>query len=110
MKYTFGIIYNPALTLQYPEITNSLAENNGGLCSACFCPYEDVDQLSCGHQFCTECWAGYLISKVGDGIGCFRAKCQAFRCNVVISNSFYLKYLPNEIVDLKQEGRKPFNP
>lgn len=36
------------------------------MCEICCdeCPHDEMYSLSCGHWFCTDCWGGYLESKI----------------------------------------------
>ena len=69
-KYEIGIEYNTKLNQKYPEIDDSTAENNKGICNICYCDFDQKDEqmkadsLSCGHQFSAICWEMYLKDKV----------------------------------------------
>ena len=70
LSLEIGLEYDTSLKNKYPEIDDTTAEKNDNTCQVCFCEFDDNDegsrpeQLACGHQFDTNCWKGYLKSKV----------------------------------------------
>ena len=86
------------------DINNNIFENNqknnyNDECEVC---YEDIDkenkdlnEIPCGHLFCTNCWFNYLKSliieaKVDD------IKCMDHECKEHISDEFILKHISNK--------------
>jgi lipopolysaccharide biosynthesis glycosyltransferase len=63
LKTQIGIDFDQKLLTKYKDINASTKENNGGMCSICFCEFEDELKpfsLSCGHQYCEYCWSYHL--------------------------------------------------
>mmetsp|Transcript_14707 Transcript_14707/g.30234 ORF Transcript_14707/g.30234 Transcript_14707/m.30234 type:complete len:555 (-) Transcript_14707:68-1732(-) len=46
---------------------------------------DEMYKMPCGHNFCRDCWGGFLHSKVGDGPSCVYATCPAAGCNELIT-------------------------
>ena len=69
------------------------------LCEVCFCDVplaEFVFIEDCGHGLCTECYAGYLESKVGDGPECVLTVCPNHTCNMIVPERLFKQLLPEE--------------
>lgn len=49
-------------------------------------------------MLCRECFAGYLISKVGDGAECVFAKCPDAKCNFIVPDSLFMELLSPDLV------------
>lgn len=101
-----GLEYDKSLTKKHKDIVMSLAKNNNNQCGICFTGFDPNDEneapfsLSCGHQYCKNCWSHYLKSKVADeGAMCVFSKCPQLRCNMVIPHSVYLMFLKRFIND-----------
>jgi len=66
------------------------------LCPICFDDAAtDTLAMSCGHAFCTGCWAVYAVSKIRDE-GEHRILCMAENCGVVALDSFVHKVLSED--------------
>ena len=95
MRVKAGLEFDQNLTKKYPEINDSTAEKNGGLCSVFFMDFEDEGEmrpisLSCGHQFSACAWTEHLKSAVNsNGEGCVMARCQQTRCNLKVPHSLF---------------------
>ena len=71
--------------LEAAGLNLACAETVGGAtCGVCFCdcaPHELSASPRCAHAFCNDCWAGYLVSQIGDGaasgIMCMAHKCRS---------------------------------
>ena len=72
-------------------------EVNGDHCLTC---YEDKNDsfysLSCGHQFCAECWTEYLKEKLKNPLGALFATCQQSGCNCVVPEEVYKKFITDK--------------
>mmetsp|Transcript_44925 Transcript_44925/g.66086 ORF Transcript_44925/g.66086 Transcript_44925/m.66086 type:complete len:571 (+) Transcript_44925:74-1786(+) len=60
-----------------------------GSCSICISddiPPEDMYSMPCGHDFCRNCWSGYIESTiVSDGPNSVNATCPHPKCNEIIT-------------------------
>jgi len=57
-------------------------------CSICF--DDDLEShemlgMPCGHEFCLDCWRGFITSAVQDGPMCIRTTCPQAECNEVVT-------------------------
>ena len=77
----------------------------GGLMGAwtnaeCEICYEDQRQemlgLSCGHQFCTECWVEHITTRISHHHGTVMIECPA-NCKVILDDETVLKVLPEGV-------------
>lgn len=50
--------------------------------------------MPCGHEFCIECWEGYITSKIGDGPNCILATCPQVGCDEVMTEEEVAKACP----------------
>ena len=76
--------------------------NNGtstsGTCGICF---EDIERselfsAGCQHAFCTDCWSGYVTSKLGDGNPVVNATCPMTNCTVKVQEGTVRRFLSDE--------------
>ncbi|XP_077227066.1 putative E3 ubiquitin-protein ligase ARI8 [Tasmannia lanceolata] len=51
-------------------------------CGICFesYPHDRMNTASCGHQFCSVCWTGYISTSINDGPGCLMLRCPDPSC------------------------------
>ena len=71
--------------------------SNGDICLTCYDEKNDgFFSLSCGHQFCAECWTDYLKEKLKNPLGCLSAKCQQSGCTCVVPESVYRKFIKEQ--------------
>ena len=77
LELEIGLRFDEGLNKKFPDITKTLVANNGGMCTICYCDFDgEVDQLVCGHQYCTTCFESYLKDKVHtNGATCVFTKC-----------------------------------
>ena len=65
-----GIKFDEELPQKFPDIGQSLKDQNEGCCKICFLDFEEEDEeyraesLECGHQYNVLCWKQYLKDKV----------------------------------------------
>jgi hypothetical protein len=73
----------PSATWSPPKEVLSADER---MCSVCMCPtpVAQFARLECGHEFCTDCWAGHLSAKLSEGPACVFAACMAPKCELHI--------------------------
>ena len=45
--------------------------------------------LSCGHQFCSECWTNWLNSSMDKGAECIFTCCIQFKCKNIVPGAFF---------------------
>ncbi|XP_072038521.1 E3 ubiquitin-protein ligase arih1-like isoform X1 [Amphiura filiformis] len=59
--------------------------------------------LECGHRFCTDCWTGYLTTKImEEGMGQTIA-CAAHNCDILVDDSTVMKLVKDAKVKLKYQ-------
>ena len=80
MPFKVGIEYDPDIAVAFPNVNDSLAQNNNGVCSVCYCEFDPedfkADSLACGHQYCCYCWEGFIKSDVqSDGAASVLTTC-----------------------------------
>jgi ariadne-1 len=52
-------------------------------------PGNEAFALPCKHYFCTECWTGYLSTKVGEGPTCVFTTCPEHKCPQIVSEGVF---------------------
>jgi ariadne-1 len=67
-------------------------------CNLCFDekPREDFEALKCNHNLCKDCWREYIEYNVERPENFFFWKCPMEGCNMIVPNSFNLKYIANK--------------
>lgn len=75
------------------------------VCGLCFDADDSDDEdeppveffsLDCGHQYCKDCWTGWLEAKFEEGPECIFTKCMHVDCNEVVPTIFYQKMVDKE--------------
>ena len=56
---------------------------------------EEMLAMPCGHEFCLECWEGYIKSKIDDGPSCILATCPQVGCNEIVTEEEVAKVAPD---------------
>ena len=78
------------------KLINEGVKPNGDKCLIC---WEKVNNnffsLNCGHQFCNECWTGYLNEKIKSPLNALQAKCPQNGCTCIVYENLYSKFLKN---------------
>ena len=68
--------------------------SNGDNCLTCFEEKNDTFfSLSCGHQFCGDCWTEYLLEKLKNPLGCLSVKCQQSGCTCVVPEAIFRRFI-----------------
>ena len=81
------------------QLKKEKIESNGNYCLIC---YEKKDEnnnfysLNCGHQFCEECWTGYLKEKIKFPLNALQVKCPQKFCTCIVYEKLYSKFLKDE--------------
>ncbi|XP_013385980.1 potential E3 ubiquitin-protein ligase ariadne-2 [Lingula anatina] len=75
----------PAIKPKPPVISNSF------LCSVCVqrCPIENMQELSCRHQYCKDCWGMYFKMQIEQGVST-GIECMGKDCNILATEDFVL--------------------
>ena len=72
---------------------------NGDYCLTCYEEKNDTFfSLSCGHQFCGDCWTEYLKEKLKNPLGALSALCQQSGCTCVVPEEIYKKFIKDKII------------
>ena len=84
-----------------PETKESLKQQgvpeNGEYCLTCGEEKNDTFlSLSCGHQFCGECWTEYLKEKLKNPLAVLFVKCQQIGCTCVVPEKVLKKLFAND--------------
>ena len=81
------------------EINNNKEENNDFNYDECEVCYEEINnedkelnKLSCGHLFCTQCWYNYLKTSILEA-KVDKIKCMNHECKEIITEEFILKHI-----------------
>eukprot|EP00957_Ditylum_brightwellii_P192000 14616668-Ditylum_brightwellii.AAC.1 len=62
-----------ALKVKFPS--SLLRERDGG-----FAP-EDMIAMPCGHEYCRDCWRGFINNMLKEGTECLNYTCPRVGCN-----------------------------
>lgn len=85
-------------------LKNLKNDNKRNHCLVCYADYKKISffSLKCEHQFCHDCWKGYLESKTEDILTMICATCPQQGCPLICHESVFRKFLSkesNEIMD-----------
>lgn len=61
---------------------------NPRCCSICFdddCAPSDMMSMPCGHEFCRDCWGGFIQDMIDDGPTCILKTCPQSKCREVVT-------------------------
>ncbi|KAK4768624.1 hypothetical protein SAY87_003765 [Trapa incisa] len=73
--------------LERPAVQNNNAKEF--ICGICFesYPHDKIYSNTCGHPFCSTCWAGYISTSINDGPGCLSLRCPDPSCSAAVGQS-----------------------
>ncbi|KAK4779398.1 hypothetical protein SAY86_006926 [Trapa natans] len=73
--------------LERPAVQNTNAKEF--ICGICFesYPHDKIYSNTCGHPFCSTCWAGYISTSINDGPGCLSLRCPDPSCSAAVGQS-----------------------
>ena len=72
-------------------------ESFGETCLTCYEEKnDDFFNLSCGHQFCSECWTEYLKEKLKSPLGALEVKCPQYECTCIVREEVYKKFIKDK--------------
>jgi ariadne-1 len=91
-------------TTNTTKSTNNYEYHTCGICFDDELTQDEMLAMPCGHEFCLDCWKGYISSKVSDGPSCILAVCPEEKCNEVMTEEEVSK----AIVDPLDETRKRY--
>ncbi|KAF8057205.1 hypothetical protein N665_1263s0003 [Sinapis alba] len=89
VRKAVGILERPLVS------TPDGGELTCGICFESFLP-EEIVSLSCGHPFCSTCWAGYISTTINDGPGCLMLKCPEPSCPAAVGQDMFEKFASKE--------------
>ena len=88
-----GIVISPAIKNKLKDVPC-----DGDECLICGENKNDsFTSLSCGHQFCGDCWEGYLNEKTKDFNTLLTTTCPQTGCNCVVYQSILKRYIKPEL-------------
>ena len=72
-------------------VGSSGSDETNQTCQVCFEAFTRTSwtNVGCGHDFCGQCWSGYLEAKVDDGPACLDARCPRAGCATRVPESFF---------------------
>ena len=90
------------------DITEKKTNDNSEECSVCCDEINEnekiMNNLSCGHIFCSHCWYNYLKTSILEA-KVDNIKCMEHECSVILSEKFILKHISNNN-DLLEKYKK----
>lgn len=93
-KINSGIVVSEELKAKFQK---GNIKSNGDICLICEESYKNnLDCLSCEHQFCEECWTNYLKQKLNFPITVLETECPQNECTCRVYEKFYYKYIKDE--------------
>ena len=72
--------------------------NNNRTCDICIednLKPEEMMTMPCGHEFCIDCWKGFIQSKIDDGPSCILATCPQVGCEEIITEEEVARAAPD---------------
>ena len=74
-------------------------ESYGNNCLTCFEEKNDgFYSLSCGHQFCSDCWEEYLKEKLKSPLGALQTRCPQYECTCIVGEEVFKKFIKDKIL------------
>ena len=73
-------------------------ESFGKQCLTCYEENDNCFSLSCGHQFCGDCWSEYLKEKLKSPLGALQAKCPQEKCTCIVGEEIYKKFIKDNLL------------
>ena len=72
-------------------------ESFGNSCLIC-CEDKNDDfySLSCGHEFCADCWKEYLLEKLKAPLGALQVRCPQQNCTCIVGEDVYRKFIKDK--------------
>ena len=67
-------------------------------CSICFdddCSPSDMMSMPCGHEFCRDCWGGFLQDMMSSGPTCILKTCPQDKCREIVTEVEVKEIVPN---------------
>ena len=93
-KINAGIELSEQLKKQFKK---EGVESFGDTCLTCYEEKNDnFYSLSCGHQFCSDCWTEYLKEKLKTPLSALNAKCPQYKCTCSVGEEVYKKYITDK--------------
>lgn len=98
------------LKMQHKNSTKAKS-NNLRICEICMddeLTPEEMTVMPCGHEFCTECWGGFIQSKIGDGPNCILTTCPQAGCKEIVTEEEVERVRPDLLDKYKQYQLRNF--
>ena len=82
---------------QIKQFEKEGVESFGDNCLTCFDEEkEKLFSLSCGHQFCEDCWTEYLKEKLKSPLGALQVRCPQHNCTCIVGEEIYKKFIKDK--------------
>uniref|UniRef100_A0AC34GYB6 RBR-type E3 ubiquitin transferase n=1 Tax=Panagrolaimus sp. ES5 TaxID=591445 RepID=A0AC34GYB6_9BILA len=92
-------VFKPFLRSSKRASSTKITSSPPGLCGICYCEYEGMRCLSCGHEFCSPCWTAFFVFGLQKGVSS-NIQCMESECRIQCLSNFVTEFLqdcPNEL-------------
>mmetsp|Transcript_27531 Transcript_27531/g.41201 ORF Transcript_27531/g.41201 Transcript_27531/m.41201 type:complete len:587 (+) Transcript_27531:18-1778(+) len=69
---------------------------------------EDMIAMPCGHEFCRDCWRGFISNMLREGTVCLTYTCPQVGCNEKVTEEEVQKAAPNLLSKYREHQLKAF--
>jgi len=76
------------------KLTSCKTRRNCDICTEESFHPDEMLSMPCGHEFCLECWRGFIDNMIGNGISSIITKCPQSGCSEVVTEEEVQKAAP----------------